>query len=194
MVGTRRDVEAPNFYQLVGLELFEDGPHAVDDRGGPGPGTRAQFSARSAGSRLGRLLDELAAAKSCFRDPVRKAAYDDRLRQAGSLVPTSESPGSPSLHVAPINLSPDLYPPGMPVSFRSSMAFRLQFRAVPRATSPCGSCHLEASHVPPLRAPSWCRWRRQRTGSRKPYVSRCHPGPSTPMWHLRAKSQLRCCL
>ena len=60
-----------------------------------------------------RLLDELASAKSCFSDPERKSAYDNRLRQSGSRSQTVESPSHPQLHVAPGSASPDLYPPGM---------------------------------------------------------------------------------
>jgi hypothetical protein len=71
-----------------------------------------------------RLLDELATAKACFSDPARKSAYDDSVRQASSRPRTVEPLRSPQQHVAPVNVSPDRYPPGMaPV-----------FEAIPAAT------------------------------------------------------------
>jgi len=73
--------QPPNHYRLLGLALYEDNPdviqHAADQRMGYlrtfQTGQRASFSQR--------LLNEVAAARLCLLHPVRKAAYDERLRE-----------------------------------------------------------------------------------------------------------------
>jgi hypothetical protein len=112
-LGLRADIDAPDYYQLLGLDRFENdrtrlttaADRALARVRGFRPGVHAAAWAR--------LLDELASAKSCFSDPERKSAYDNRLRQSGSRAQTVESPSHPQLHVAPGSASPDLYPPGM---------------------------------------------------------------------------------
>jgi hypothetical protein len=74
----------PTYYQLLGLEPAESDPAQVT-------AAAERALARVRGCRPGRqaaawarLLDELAAAKACLRDPVQKAAYDATPRHADS--------------------------------------------------------------------------------------------------------------
>ncbi len=112
-LGLSADTDAPDYYQLLGLDPFESdrtrlttaADRALARVRGFRPGVHAAAWAR--------LLDELASAKSCFSDPERKSTYDNRLRQSGSRSQPVESPSRPQLQVAPHSASPDLYPPGM---------------------------------------------------------------------------------
>jgi hypothetical protein len=112
-LGLRADIDAPDYYQLLGLEPFESdrtrlttaADRALARVRGFRPGVHAAAWAR--------LLDELASAKSCFSDPERKSTYDNRLRQSGARSQPVETPSRPQLQVAPSSASPDLYPPGM---------------------------------------------------------------------------------
>ena len=112
-LGLSADIDAPDYYQLLGLDPFESdrtrlttaADRALARVRGFRPGVHAAAWAR--------LLDELASAKSCFSDPERKSTYDNRLRQSGSRSQPVESPSRPQLQVAPNSASPDLYPPGM---------------------------------------------------------------------------------
>lgn len=113
-LGLDAHIEAPNYYELLGLPPFEaDAARLLTaaDRAlvrvrGFRPGAQAAAWAR--------LLDELAAAKRCLCDPQLKQAYDETLRSGARR--KDERPRASHDHapeIAAVNLSPDLYPPGM---------------------------------------------------------------------------------
>ena len=108
-----RTSTAPDYYQLLGLDLFEKDRTRLTTAADRALARVRSFRPGAHAAAWARLLDELAAAKSCFSDPERKSAYDNSLRQSGSRPQTVESPSHPQLHVAPVSVSPDLYPPGM---------------------------------------------------------------------------------
>jgi hypothetical protein len=113
-LGLDAHIEAPNYYELLGLPQFEaDAARLLTaaDRAlvrvrGFRPGAQAAAWAR--------LLDELAAAKRCLCDPQLKQAYDETLRSGARRKderPRASHDRAPE--IAAVNLSPDLYPPGM---------------------------------------------------------------------------------
>ncbi len=112
-LGLDSNLQAPDYYQLVGAAPFEPDQArlitAVDKAlarvRGFRPGAQAAAWAR--------LLDELAQAKVCFQDPARKAAYDANLRRQSASASQQPAPRDVPTHIAPVNLDPNLYPPGM---------------------------------------------------------------------------------
>jgi hypothetical protein len=113
-LGLDSHIDAPNYYELLAVPLFEADTArllAAADRAlvrvrGHRPGAQAAAWAR--------LLDELAAAKRCLCDAQQKAAYDQSLRTGGGGSadrPRSTADRAPE--IAAVNLSPDLFPPGM---------------------------------------------------------------------------------
>ncbi|MEK6233468.1 MAG: general secretion pathway protein GspE, partial [Planctomycetales bacterium] len=79
-LGIRDPQRPPNHYRLLGLEPFEndlDVIEAASDRQTMHIRTY-QSGPRSALSQ--QILNELAAAKLCLLDPVKKAGYDETLR------------------------------------------------------------------------------------------------------------------
>ncbi len=112
-LGLEADVEAPHFYQLLGVELFEDdraelmtaADKALVRVRGFRPGPQAAAWAK--------LLDELAQAKACFQNQSRKSLYDNNLRQNLERQRPTQPPCDITPQIAAVNLSPDLYPPGM---------------------------------------------------------------------------------
>ena len=112
-LGLEADVEAPHFYQLLDVELFEDdraklmtaADKALVRVRGFRPGPQAAAWAK--------LLDELAQAKACFQNQSRKSLYDNNLRQHLERQRPTQPPCDITPQIAAVNLSPDLYPPGM---------------------------------------------------------------------------------
>jgi hypothetical protein len=143
-LGLDSHIEAPNYYELLGLPQFEGDAArllAAADRAlvrvrGFRPGAQAAAWAR--------LLDELAAAKRCLCDPQLKTAYDQSLRSGAA--PTEERRRVTTERipeVAAVNLSPDLYPPGMAPQMAPRMAPRAESVAAP--SSPVGSADRSTS-------------------------------------------------
>jgi hypothetical protein len=135
-LGLDSHIETPNYYELLGLPQFEaDAARllAAADRAlvrvrGFRPGAQAAAWAR--------LLDELAAAKRCLCDPQLKTAYDQSLRSGAA--PTEERRRVTTERmpeVAAVNLSPDLYPPGMAPRMAPRMAPQMAPQMAPRAES-----------------------------------------------------------
>ena len=138
-LGLDTDARDLNHYQLFDLPELEENAakiHAAAERAlvrvrSHRPGAQAAAWAR--------LLDTLAAAKTCLTDPAQKSVYDDSLR-SGKLQPpeTAHSPhqdrpvreadrapeedASMVPQVAIVNQSPDLFPPGMQPSARPQTA------------------------------------------------------------------------
>jgi hypothetical protein len=112
-LGLEADVEAPHFYQLLDVELFEAdraklmtaADKALVRVRGFRPGPHAAAWAK--------LLDELAQAKACFQDPARKSLYDNNLRETRQRQLPAQPPCDITPQIAAMNQSPDLYPPGM---------------------------------------------------------------------------------
>jgi hypothetical protein len=79
-LGVPPDEQPPNHYRLLGLTLFEDNPEVIRD-------AATQRIAHVRTYQLGPhadvsqcILNDLASAKVCLSDPVKKAAYDAGLR------------------------------------------------------------------------------------------------------------------
>jgi len=72
--------QPPNYYRLLGLELFEADPALIDSFALRHTSFLRNITDGPHLADAQRLLNELAAARRCLLDPQRKAAYDDDLR------------------------------------------------------------------------------------------------------------------
>ncbi len=116
-LGLESSSAQPDHFTLLGLEEREEDQErivAAADRAlarvrGCRPGSHA--------AEWARLLDLLTEAKACLCDPKRRAAYRQSLKdQAMDGQPSQDGETDfevGSLEVAPMNRSPNLYPPGM---------------------------------------------------------------------------------
>lgn len=150
-LGLDAHIEAPNYYELLGLPQFEaDAARllAAADRAlvrvrGFRPGAQAAAWAR--------LLDELAAAKRCLCDPQLKQAYDQTLQSGAGRrdeQPRASSHRTPE--IAAVNLSPDLFPPGMAPRSEPIATPGTPVRPTDRADAPGPWATTKPkNHVPP---------------------------------------------
>lgn len=92
-LGVRPEEQPANHYRLLGLALFEDNCEAIRDAAERQMAhvRRYQLGPHSAISQT--ILNELAAAKACLLDTMKKAAYDGILR--GQLAATASAAGTP---------------------------------------------------------------------------------------------------
>lgn len=69
-----------NYYQLLGLQTFENDPAVIAAHADERMGRLRTFQVGPRGAWSQRLLNELAAARGCLTNPETKAAYDVALR------------------------------------------------------------------------------------------------------------------
>ena len=89
-LGLSAKIDAPNYYQLLGLETFDEDRTRLTTAADRALARVRSFRPGPQAAAWARLLDELAAVKSCFSDPGRKSAYDDSVRQANARPRTVE--------------------------------------------------------------------------------------------------------
>ncbi|MHB0959865.1 MAG: hypothetical protein ACYC0X_29935 [Pirellulaceae bacterium] len=131
-LGLSADIKAPDYYQLLSLEPFEEDRSRLTAAADRALARVRSFRPGAQAAAWARLLDELASAKSCLRDPAQKSAYDKDLRQRTAPAQAARAHHGPPLHMAPINASPDLYPPGMfPTREEIPAAAPVQIRPAP---------------------------------------------------------------
>lgn len=95
-LGIRDPQRPPNYYRLLGVELFESDPVVLTNAADRQMAHVRTFQTGPRSAESQRILNELAAAKICLLNPEKKAAYDARLRQ--ELESAATLPGS----VAPV--------------------------------------------------------------------------------------------
>jgi hypothetical protein len=81
-LGLRDTERPPNHYRLLGVAPFEDDPEVLGHAADRQMAHVRTFQTGKHSAESQRLLNELAAAKVCLLNPVKKAAYDARLRAA----------------------------------------------------------------------------------------------------------------
>ncbi|MGQ9505988.1 MAG: hypothetical protein ACUVQG_14130 [Thermogutta sp.] len=90
-LGIPREEQPPNYYQLLGIAPFEWDPDVIVNAADRQMGHVRRFQAGRYAEMCQRILNELAAARVCLLDPVRKRAYDQKLffefRAAGRELP-----------------------------------------------------------------------------------------------------------
>lgn len=90
-LGIPREEQPPNYYRLLGIAPFESDPDVIVNAADRQMGHVRRFQAGRYAETCQRILNELAAARVCLLDPVRKRAYDQKLffefRAAGRELP-----------------------------------------------------------------------------------------------------------
>jgi len=118
-LGIRDPQRPPNYYRLLGVDLFEDDPNVLTHAADRQMAHVRTFQTGKYSALSQRLLNELAAAKLCLLNPQKKAEYDAQLRRqlpkagrAGAQPPpVPPATGCPSPAVAPLR-SLDTEPAG----------------------------------------------------------------------------------
>ena len=83
--------QPPHYYRLLGIAAFEESPTVIENAADQRMAHLRTFQAGRHGAESQRLLNEIAAARICLLNPLKKNAYDQRLRQ--DLQPNSGSAG-----------------------------------------------------------------------------------------------------
>lgn len=78
-LGIPPEEQPPNYYRLLGIPLFEGDPDVIINAADRQIGHVRRFQAGKYADVCQRILNELAAARVCLLDPVRKRDYDQRL-------------------------------------------------------------------------------------------------------------------
>jgi hypothetical protein len=73
--------QPPHHYRLLGIDLFENDPEVIRDATERQMVHVRKYQLGKHSALSQKILNELATAKSCLLDPVKKACYDDSLRQ-----------------------------------------------------------------------------------------------------------------
>jgi|GEM_PF-1430100 hypothetical protein len=114
-LGIRDPQRPPNYYRLLGIELFESDPEVISNAADRQMAHVRTFQTGKHSALSQKILNELAAAKICLLNPEKKAQYDAQLlaqQAAQQLMPpltVAAPPGQPG----PAGLWP-LHPPAMP--------------------------------------------------------------------------------
>ncbi len=98
-LGIRDPQRPPNYYRLLGVELFESDPVVLTNAADRQMAHVRTFQTGPRSAESQRILNELAAAKVCLLNPEKKAAYDARLRQELGLA-AAGLPGAPPIVAA----------------------------------------------------------------------------------------------
>jgi hypothetical protein len=78
-LGIPPEEQPPNYYRLLGIPLFEGDPDVIINAADRQIGHVRRFQAGQYAEVCQRVLNELAAARICLLDPVRKREYDQQL-------------------------------------------------------------------------------------------------------------------
>lgn len=78
-LGIPPEEQPPNYYRLLGIPPFESDPDVIVNAADRQMGHVRRFQAGRYAEICQRILNELAAARVCLLDPVRKRAYDQKL-------------------------------------------------------------------------------------------------------------------
>jgi len=81
-LGLRPEDRPYNYYQLLGVPLFESDPDVISNAADQRMAHVRSFQTGPHGALSQKLLNEIAEARVCLLNPGKKAAYDERLRQA----------------------------------------------------------------------------------------------------------------
>lgn len=100
-LGIRDPQRPPNYYRLLGVELFESDPVVLTNAADRQMAHVRTFQTGPRSAESQRILNELAAAKICLLNPQKKAAYDARLRQELGLLAPVPGPAVPVPPPAP---------------------------------------------------------------------------------------------
>lgn len=103
-LGIRDPQRPPNYYRLLGIELFESDPEVITNAADRQMAHVRTFQTGKHSAFSQKILNELAAAKICLLNPERKAQYDAQL-----LAQQAAQQSMPPLTAIPVGGQP---PPG----------------------------------------------------------------------------------
>jgi hypothetical protein len=98
-LGIRDPQRPPNYYRLLGVELFESDPVVLANAADRQMAHVRTFQTGPRSAESQRILNELAAAKVCLLNPQKKDAYDAKLRSERGLL--ASAPPPPPVVVGP---------------------------------------------------------------------------------------------
>jgi hypothetical protein len=112
--------QPPHHYRLLGIELFENDAEVIRDATERQMVHVRKYQLGKHSALSQKILNELATAKTCLLDPVKKAGYDDSLRQKLLPRPTpaaappvqNEFPAPPALGTNIVKTSDVIRKPG----------------------------------------------------------------------------------
>lgn len=82
--------QPPNHYRLLGIEVFEDNEQVIDVAANRQTTYLHEMASGPNAKHSQQLLNEIAGARNCLLDPVRKSRYDEELRQQFAPEPEPE--------------------------------------------------------------------------------------------------------
>lgn len=91
-LGIPADQRPPNHYQLLGLQLFESDPDVITSSADRQMGHLRTFQIGRYAAQSQKLLNEVAAAKTCLLVPEKRANYDQELRAKLAPPPAAPAP------------------------------------------------------------------------------------------------------
>ena len=80
-LGIQPKDQPPNHYRLLGIEVFEDNEQVIDVAANRQTTYLHEMASGPNAKHSQQLLNEIAAARTCLLDAVRKSRYDEELRQ-----------------------------------------------------------------------------------------------------------------
>lgn len=101
-LGIRPEEQPPNHYRLLGIALFEEDPDVITNAADQRMAHVRTFQLGHHQEASQRLLNEIAAAKTCLLQPDKKREYDAHLRQPLT------TPASPGLSAPPLLARPPI--------------------------------------------------------------------------------------
>ena len=93
-LGIQPKDQPPNHYRLLGVELFESDPEVIRDAAEQRMTHVRKYQLGKNSALSQKILNEIAAARVCLLDPVKKATYDATLR--AKVAPTVQIAPSPA--------------------------------------------------------------------------------------------------
>ncbi len=122
-LGIRDPQRPPNYYRLLGIELFESDPEVISNAADRQMAHVRTFQTGKHSALSQKILNELAAAKICLLNPEKKAQYDAQLlaQQAAQQVMPPLTTVAPAGQSVPAGLWP-LNPPLMSMAPAESPA------------------------------------------------------------------------
>jgi antitoxin component YwqK of YwqJK toxin-antitoxin module len=95
--------QPPHHYRLLGIDLFENDAEVIRDAAERQMAHVRKYQLGKHSAISQKILNELAAAKACLFDPVKKAKYDDSLKSTLNSPPLPSTPIRHERQVPPVS-------------------------------------------------------------------------------------------
>ncbi|MCE9557258.1 MAG: LamG domain-containing protein [Planctomycetes bacterium] len=94
-LGIKPKDQPPNHYRLLGVELFESDVDVIENAADQRMRHMRSLQAGANADASQRILNEVAAARVCLTDPIKRAEYDRSLQTVRAVEPPSSPPKAP---------------------------------------------------------------------------------------------------